>query len=815
MLDRFSDYAASVIATAKAHAIDFGHEMIGDEHILLGLAEVEDGVASKILIESGLSADSIRKKLLELIPKTPSKVDNPKFTASARRILELAYRDAVNQRNSDYVKTEHILFGICEDGGGIANTIISELGVSVNDIRVKVLAALDSNADGSNIESVLAGAMAGDKESGIQMLNKYAKDLTELARDGKIDPVIGREQEIERVIHVLSRRTKNNPVLVGDPGVGKTAIAEGLALAIVDQNVPVPMMDKKVYSLDISSMLAGAMYRGMFEDRLKKVLAEVINREDIILFIDEIHTLVGAGTGADSSLDAAAIMKPMLARGEIQTIGATTASEYSKHFEKDAALARRFQPVKVPEPTVIQAIEILKGLRNRYESHHRVIITDEAIEDAVKLSARYVSERFLPDKAIDLLDEACARLHVQLLTWPKELKDLKKEISNKRQEMEAQKNEQDYDSANITKEEVKKLEHEFQDKETAWTKKSNSNKEKVTSELIASVLEMSTGVPVQKMTESEAKRLISMEAELHKRIIGQQDAISAVSRSLRRTRAGLKDPKRPSGSFIFAGPTGVGKTELTKALAEFLFGDDSAIIQVDMSEYGERHTSSRLFGAPPGYVGYEEGGQLTEKVRRNPFSIILLDEIEKAHSEIFNTFLQVLEEGHLTDSTGRVVDFKNTIIIMTTNLGSSELARGVSVGFSDDDNASSTYERMQAKVKEDLKKNFRPEFLNRLDEVIVFNQLSQEEIIQIVDLLITSLAKRLQEKNITIEFTHDAKELLAKKGYDPLLGARPLRRVISKEIEDALSEKILYGDLKDGQKVKVHAKNKQIEFEIK
>jgi ATP-dependent Clp protease ATP-binding subunit ClpC len=813
MFDQFSDYANSVVVTGRNHAKEFGHEQVGDEHFLLGLIEVEDGAASEILQGLGLTSETIRQRLLDLLPQTPNHPENPPFTENAKRVLQIAFRYAKETEKDFQVKTEHLLYAISEETGGMASIILSDLKVTNRNLKEKLnefFAA--SNPNDSNKESVSMGG-GRDKESGTQMLNKFGKDFTQMAKDGKIDPVIGRANEIKRIVQILSRRTKNNPILVGDPGVGKTAVVEGLALAINNQEVPINLLDKKVYSLDLGAMLAGTQFRGMFEDRLKKVFSEIIRRGDIILFIDEIHTLVGAGSGGDSSMDAAQIMKPMLARGELQTVGATTSDEYSKHFEKDAALVRRFQPVKVPEPTPLEAIEILKGLRSRYEAHHRVTIDDDAIDSAVKLSARYVSDRFLPDKAIDLMDEAAAKIQVEALMRPTELKDAAKKIADLKVVIQAAADEQDYPTANKLKDELKDLEKNFAKDDKSWKDSIENNKQKVTSELVAEVLEMSTGVPVTKMTKEETKRLIEMEDELHKRIVGQHEAVTAVSKSIRRARAGLKDPKRPAGSFIFAGPTGVGKTELTKALAEYMFGDESSIIQLDMSEYQERFEASKLFGSSPGYVGYEEGGQLTEKVRRNPYSIVLLDEIEKAHPDIFNSFLQVLEEGHMTDGKGRVIDFKNVIIVMTTNLGSGEIAKGISVGFGDDENFADAYERMKAKVQEDLKKNFRPEFINRLDDVIVFEQLSKDDILQIVDLTVGSLGKRLLEKNIKIELNDDAKQWLSKKGYDPLLGARPLRRLVTREIEDILSEQLLFGKLKEGMTVKVSTEDKKLAFE--
>jgi ATP-dependent Clp protease ATP-binding subunit ClpC len=634
------------------------------------------------------------------------------------------------------------------------------------------------------------------------VLDQFGRNLTAAAREGKLDPVIGREHEMERVMQVLSRRTKNNPVLIGEPGVGKTAVVEGLAQAIVRGDVPETLKDKHLYTLDLGSLVAGSRYRGDFEERLKKVLKEIRTRGDIILFIDEIHTLVGAGA-AEGAIDAASILKPMLARGELQTIGATTLDEYRKHIEKDAALERRFQPIQVAEPSEELTVEILRGLRDRYEAHHRVSITDEALQSAASLAHRYISDRFLPDKAVDLIDEAGARLRIQRMTAPPALKQMDEQIAEVRRSKEAAIDAQDFEGAAKLRDDELTLSKEREEKEAAWKNGDLDDIAEVTPELIAEVLANSTGIPVVQLTEEESSRLLNMEDELHKRVIGQDDAIKAVSRSIRRTRAGLKDPNRPGGSFIFAGPTGVGKTELAKALAEFLFGDEEALITLDMSEYSEKHTVSRLFGAPPGYVGYEEGGQLTEKVRRRPFSVVLFDEVEKAHADLFNSLLQILEDGRLTDSQGRVVDFKNTIIIMTTNLGTRDISKGVMTGFQAASDTRTGYERMQAKVQEELRQHFRPEFLNRVDDVVVFPQLSHDEITSIVDLFTSRLSVRLAEKQMQIEIAPAARDLLADKGYDPSMGARPLRRTIQREIEDPLSEKILFGEVLPGQTVRV------------
>nr|MCW2727322.1 NDP-hexose 4-ketoreductase [Aeromicrobium sp.] len=651
-------------------------------------------------------------------------------------------------------------------------------------------------------EAEAAGAPSESQPSTSAVIDQFGSNLTQAAREGKLDPVIGRADEAERVMQTLSRRTKNNPVLVGEPGVGKTAVVESLAQDIVRGDVPETLKDKQIYTLDLGALVAGSRYRGDFEERLKKVLKEIRTRGDIILFIDEIHTLVGAGA-AEGAIDAASILKPMLARGELQTVGATTLDEYRKHFEKDAALNRRFQPILVEEPSVSDTVEILKGLRDRYEAHHRVSITDEALVAAATMGDRYVSDRFLPDKAIDLIDEAGARLRIRRMATPPELKEFDEKIADVRRRKEGAIDAQDFEAAASLRDEEKKLINAKSEREKAWKSGDLDTVAVVDEQLIAEVLAKATGIPVGQLSEAESSRLLNMEAELHERVIGQDEAIKALSRAIRRTRAGLKDPKRPGGSFIFAGPSGVGKTWLSKALANFLFGDEDSLIQLDMSEYSEKHTVSRLFGSPPGYVGYEEGGQLTEKVRRKPFSVVLFDEIEKAHPDIFNSLLQVLEEGHLTDGQGRVVNFKNAVVIMTTNLGAREISKGVNLGFSQAGDTAGSYNKMKERVSIELKQHFRPEFLNRVDEIIVFPPLTQEEILQMVDMMISSLEKRLAEKDMNIELTMDAKDLLSKRGFDPVLGARPLRRTVQREIEDVMAEKLLYGELHPGQIVLV------------
>jgi len=714
-------------------------------------------------------------------------------------VLELSLREAL-QLGHNYIGTEHILLGLIREGEGVAAQVLVKLGADLNRVRQQVIQLLSGYQGGK--ETVSAGGPQAEAPSTSLVLDQFGRNLTQAARESKLDPVIGREKEIERVMQVLSRRTKNNPVLIGEPGVGKTAVVEGLAQAIIKGEVPETLKDKQLYTLDLGALVAGSRYRGDFEERLKKVLKEIRTRGDIILFIDEIHTLVGAGA-AEGAIDAASILKPMLARGELQTIGATTLDEYRKHVEKDAALERRFQPIQVNEPTLAHTIEILKGLRDRYESHHRVTITDPALVAAAQMSDRYISDRFLPDKAIDLIDEAGSRLRIRRMTAPPDLREFDEKIAAVRRDKESAIDSQDFELAAGMRDKEKTLLGQKSEREKQWKAGDLDVVAEVDEELIAEVLATATGIPVFKLTEEETSRLLHMEDELHKRVIGQEDAIRGLSKSIRRTRAGLKDPKRPGGSFIFAGPSGVGKTELSKALSEFLFGDETSLISLDMSEYSEKHTVSRLFGSPPGYVGYEEGGQLTEKVRRKPFSVVLFDEVEKAHPDIFNSLLQVLEEGKLTDAQGRAVDFKNTVIIMTTNLGTRDIAKSVSLGFTQASDVEGSYDRMKAKVSDELKQHFRPEFLNRVDDVVVFHQLTPEEIVRIVDLMIDKVDERLRDKDMGIELTTAAKELLGKRGFDPVLGARPLRRTIQREIEDALSERILFGELKAGQIVLV------------
>jgi ATP-dependent Clp protease ATP-binding subunit ClpC len=795
MFERFTDRARRVVVLAQEEARMLNHNYIGTEHILLGLIHEGEGVAAKGLESLGISLEGVRAQVEEIIgqgQQAPS--GHIPFTPRAKKVLELSLREAL-QLGHNYIGTEHILLGLIREGEGVAAQVLVKLGADLNRVRQQVIQLL-SGYQGK--EAVTQGGPAEGTPSTSLVLDQFGRNLTAAAREGKLDPVIGRELEVERVMQILSRRTKNNPVLIGEPGVGKTAVVEGLAQAIAKNDVPETLKDKQLYSLDLGALVAGSRYRGDFEERLKKVLKEIKTRGDIIIFIDEIHTLVGAGA-AEGAIDAASILKPMLARGELQTIGATTLDEYRKHIEKDAALERRFQPIQVKEPSVAHTIEILKGLRDRYETHHRVSITDGALSAAANMADRYISDRFLPDKAIDLIDEAGSRLRIKRMTAPAELREFDEKIAEARKAKESAIDGQDFEGAAALRDKEKSLILEKQEAEKNWKATDLDKVTEVDEELIAQVLSASTGIPVFKLTEEETARLLRMEDELHRRVIGQDQAIKALSQAIRRTRAGLKDPKRPGGSFIFAGPSGVGKTELSRTLASFLFGDETALIQLDMSEYSERHTASRLFGAPPGYVGYDEGGQLTEKVRRRPFSVVLFDEIEKAHPDIFNSLLQVLEDGRLTDSQGRTVDFKNTVIIMTTNLGTRDISKSLGLGFANADDDLTNYDRMKGKVQDELKNHFRPEFLNRIDDVIVFHQLTKEQIIQIVDLMVAGLDERLKAKDMGIELTQAAKDLLAARGYDPLLGARPLRRVIQREIEDALSERILFSELKAGE----------------
>jgi ATP-dependent Clp protease ATP-binding subunit ClpC len=806
MFERFTDRARRVVVLAQEEARMLNHNYIGTEHILLGLIHEGEGVAAKALESLGISLEAVRQQVEEIIGQGQSApTGHIPFTPRAKKVLELSLREAL-QLGHNYIGTEHILLGLIREGEGVAAQVLQKLGADLNRVRQQVIQLLSGYTGGKE------SATGEQVPQGSMVLDQFGRNLTQLARETKLDPVIGRDKEIERVMQVLSRRTKNNPVLIGDPGVGKTAVVEGLAQKIVKGDVPETLKGKQIYTLDLGALVAGSRYRGDFEERLKKVLKEIRSRGDIVLFIDELHTLVGAGA-AEGAIDAASILKPMLARGELQTIGATTRDEYRKHLEKDAALERRFQPIDVSEPTVAHTIDILKGLRDRYESHHRVSFTDDALVAAANLSDRYISDRYLPDKAIDLIDEAGSRMRIRRMTAPPDVREVDEKIAEIRMRKESAIDSQDFEGAAQLRDEEKQLEAERHRREQEWKSGELDILSEVNEEEIAEVLSAWTGIPVFKLTEEETQKLLRMEDELHKRIVDQQEAVNAVSKAIRRTRAGLKDPKRPSGSFIFLGPSGVGKTELSKALAEFLFGDEDTLIQLDMSEYMEKHTVSRLIGSPPGYVGYEEGGQLTEAVRRKPFSVVLFDEIEKAHPDVFNTLLQILEDGHLTDAQGHTVDFKNTVIIMTSNLGTRDIQKGTTIGFQAQGDDNVTYEKMKDKVMEELKRSFRPEFLNRIDEIIVFHSLTREDVKRIVDLMMRRLEEQLQSKDVEIELTDGAKDLLAEKGYDPALGARPLRRTIQRMVEDPLSEKLLYKDFAAGQTIIVEARDGEIVFE--
>ncbi|MBU6201302.1 MAG: ATP-dependent Clp protease ATP-binding subunit [Acidobacteria bacterium] len=802
MFERFTDRARRVVVLAQEEARLLNHSYIGTEHILLGLIHEGEGVAAKALESLNISLEAVRAQVEEIIGTGGSSPSGHiPFTPRAKKVLELSLREAL-QLGHNYIGTEHILLGLIREGEGVAAQVLVKLGADLSRVRQQVIQLLSGyqSQSGKGESPTSGGKEEQPEKGGSQILDQFGRNLTQMARENRLDPVIGRQRETERVMQILSRRTKNNPVLIGEPGVGKTAIVEGLAQKIVRNEVPETLTNKQLYTLDLGALVAGSRYRGDFEERLKKVLKEIRTRGDIILFIDEIHTLVGAGA-AEGAIDAASILKPMLARGELQTIGATTLDEYRKHFEKDAALERRFQPVKVEEPDVSHTIEILKGIRDKFEVHHKVTITDQALVAAANLADRYIADRHLPDKAIDLIDEAGSRLRIKRMATPPDLKELDAQISEVQEQKARAVAAQDFEMASRLRDRERDLLKERGDKEAAIKAEGVNLYDEVDEEAIAEVLSVWTGIPVYKLTEEETAKLLNMEAELHKRIISQEDAIRAVSQSIRRTRAGLKDPKRPSGSFIFLGPTGVGKTELAKTLANFLFGDDDALISLDMSEYMEKHTVSRLVGSPPGYVGYEEGGQLTEAVRRRPFSVVLFDEIEKAHPDVFNTLLQILEEGRLTDAQGRSTDFRNTVLIMTSNLGTQDL-RKANVGFGKNDSAMS-YARMREKVNDALKGHFRPEFLNRIDEVIVFHELGMPEVVQMVDLMSKRLVTQLEGLGIGLELTLAAKELLSKRGYDPQLGARPLRRALQRLVEDPLSERLLNKDFTAGQIVVV------------
>ena len=803
---RFTERAQKALLYAQEEARNIGHNYVGTEHLLLGLLREEGGAAAKVLADLGMEIDKMREYIVRLVGKGNYNFSEGfGYTPRTKRVMELSFYEARNLGHN-YVGTEHLLLALIREGEGVAARIMKDAGVDLEKVRALVMKILQEEGT----ETHQGGSPSGKSDT--PNLDQFGTDLTEMAREGKLDPVIGREKEIERVVQILSRRTKNNPVLIGEPGVGKTAVAEGLAQRIAEGNIPELLKGKRVVTLDLSGMVAGAKYRGEFEERLKSVMAEIKESKDIILFIDEMHTIIGAGA-AEGAIDASNILKPALSRGEIQAIGATTLDEYQKHVEKDSALERRFLPVMVGEPSVEETIQILRGLRDRYEAHHKVRISDEAIEAAATLSDRYITDRFLPDKAIDLIDEAASRLRLQTYTAPPDLKNLEKQLEDIRKEKEEAVANQNFEKAAQLRDQEQKVKEEIEAEKTKWKTSHATGTGIVGEQEIAEIVSSWTGVPVVKLTEEESDRLLNMEEILHRRVIGQDEAVHAVARAIRRARVGLKDPRRPVGSFIFLGPTGVGKTELCKALGEALFGDEDALIRIDMSEYMERHTVSRLVGSPPGYVGYDEGGQLTEKVRRKPYSVILLDEIEKAHPDVFNILLQILEDGRLTDAKGRLVDFRNAVIVMTSNVGAHTIRKQRTLGFSPaEDRVGSEYEKMKENILEELKRTFRPEFINRIDEVIVFHSLDDEHLRQIVPLMLQNAIDRLKQRDIHLEISDAAKDYMAKEGFDPVYGARPLRRAIQRTVEDNLSEEILAGRISVGDKVLIDVENDKLVF---
>jgi ATP-dependent Clp protease ATP-binding subunit ClpC len=788
LFERFTERARQVVVLAQEEARTLKHNYIGTEHILLGLLREEEGLAARVLESLDITVERVRAQVVRIVGSGEEVTSGQiPFTPRAKKVLELALREALSLGHN-YIGTEHILLGLVRENEGVAARILLDFDADSEKIRNEVIRML-SGPGGRRQGGSGGGSGEGKKSS--KLLDQFGRNLTKLASEGKLDPVIGRETEVERIMQILSRRQKNNPVLLGEPGVGKTAIVEGLASRITRGEVPELLKNKQIYTLDLAALVAGSKYRGEFEERLKKVMKEITQRGDIVLFIDELHNLVGAGA-AEGAIDAASILKPALARGELQTIGATTLDEYRKYLERDSALERRFQQIKVDEPSIEDTVKILEGLRERYEDHHKVRITDDALAAAAELADRYISDRFLPDKAIDLIDEAASRMRIKSMSQPPVYRDLEEEIEETRRAKEAAIEAQEFEKAANLRDKERQLTNKKRELEDQWDSGEAGERPEVGEEEIADIVSMWTGIPVFKLTEAETKKLIRMEEELHKRVIGQDVAIEAVSKAIRRSRAGIKDPKRPAGSFIFLGPSGVGKTELGRTLAEFLFGDEDAMVRIDMSEYMEKHAVSRLVGSPPGYVGYDEGGQLTEAVRRKPYSVLLLDEIEKAHPDVFNILLQILEDGRLTDAQGRTVDFRNTIVIMTSNIGAKDIARNVSFGFAvSDDETGASYQDMKDRIMGELKKVFRPEFLNRIDEVIVFHKLSREEIREIIDLLITRVRAQVAEHDLQLELTEGAKELLAEKGWDPAMGARPLRRAIQHYIEDPLADEVL------------------------
>lgn len=806
LFDRFTERAKKVMIHAQEEAVVLNHNYIGTEHILLGLLKEGEGIASQVLKNKGLKLEDVRKNVEELIGKGEEPVEQVLgYTPRTKTVIEFSLNEA-RALGHNFIGTEHLLLALMREGEGFAAQMLKGMGLSFENIVHEILMQLNEEPKAAKQPK------AANHNPNTPSLNQFGRDLTDMARDGKLDPIIGREGEIERVIQILSRRTKNNPVLIGDPGVGKTAIAEGLAQKIYEGNIPELLKNKRVVTLDLSSMVAGAKYRGEFEERLKNVMNEIREAKNVILFIDEMHTIIGAGA-AEGAIDASNILKPALARGEVQAIGATTLDEYKKHIEKDTALERRFQPVTVGEPSKEEALQILAGLRDKYEAHHKVQITDQALKAAVELSDRYITDRYLPDKAIDLIDEAASRVRIKTFTTPPDLKKLEDELAGLEKEKTEAISLQDFEKAATVRDRESEIKKQLEDQKRNWSDKATAKTCIVGEEEVAAIVSSWTGIPVTKMAEEESQRLLNLEKILHERVIGQEEAVHAVAKAIKRARVGLKDPNRPVGSFIFLGPTGVGKTELTKALAEALFGDEGSMIRIDMSEYMEKHTVSRLIGSPPGYVGYDEGGQLTEKVRRKPYSVVLLDEVEKAHPDVFNILLQILEDGRLTDGKGRTVDFKNTVVIMTSNVGAHTIKKQKVLGFTAAaDEKETAHERMKDNVMEELKRSFRPEFLNRIDDIIVFHQLDEEHLKEIVGIMLKSLIKRIKEMNIDVQVTDTAVALLMKKGFDPQYGARPLRRAIIKMVEDQLSEEILKGNVKTGSQITIDAENDKLIF---
>jgi ATP-dependent Clp protease ATP-binding subunit ClpC len=817
MFERFTERARQVVVLAQEEARTLKHNYIGTEHILLGLLREEEGLAARVLESLDITVERVRAQVVRIVGSGEEVTSGQiPFTPRAKKVLELALREALSLGHN-YIGTEHILLGLVRENEGVAARILLDFDADSEKIRNEVIRMLSGpggrrQGGGSGSGS---GSAPGEGKKSSKLLDQFGRNLTKLAAEGKLDPVVGRETEIERIMQILSRRTKNNPVLIGEPGVGKTAVVEGLAQRITNSDVPELLKNKQIYTLDLAALVAGSKYRGEFEERLKKVMKEITQRGDIILFIDELHNLVGAGA-AEGAIDAASILKPALARGELQTIGATTLDEYRKYLERDSALERRFQQIRVEEPTIEQTVEILKGLRDRYEQHHKVQITDEALQAAADLAYRYISDRFLPDKAIDLIDEAASRMRIKSMTSPPANREFEEEIESTRREKEAAIEAQEFEKAAALRDQERKLAGKKRELEEEWESGESVERPSIGEEEIADIVSMWTGIPVFKLTEAETQKLMRMEDELHKRVIGQHPAIEVISKAIRRSRAGLKDPKRPTGSFIFLGPSGVGKTELARTLAEFLFGDDDAMIRIDMSEYMEKHAVSRLVGSPPGYIGYDEGGQLTEAVRRKPYSVLLLDEIEKAHPDVFNILLQILEDGRLTDAQGRTVDFRHAIVIMTSNIGAAEIARNTPLGFAvSDDETGITYEDMKNRIMGELKKVFRPEFLNRIDDVIVFHKLQREEIRQIVELLLLRIRESMADRELQLELTEPAKDLLVEKGWDPSMGARPLRRAIQRYIEDPLADFVLREQLTPGATVVVNPAPEGEEGEVR